>query len=240
MWESPTTFNLRQSLSRTLLVGLVVVHQYFMIQSAMQIQFNEKYWVYLSLPILRLSLSWSRTVILKVWPLDQQPQHHQGNFLKNANKWSAPPQTLWMRNSGGGPAACVLTSPLGDCDAHWSLKVSYLRTVTTCVFSWVHQKWRYTGASLMYPQGSHPVKKPVAGPVLWNLTGCPWGLCPAGCTLRPLLHHLPDSGPFTFRPNNFGKRSLWFLFLDKCAFCYLTSRNSMKLTYFPYPWWKEM
>lgn len=55
------------------------------------------------------------SVILKVWSLDQQQQHHLGTWMKCILRPHPRPPHSEIR--GWGTAVCVLTSLLGDSDA---------------------------------------------------------------------------------------------------------------------------
>ena len=92
MCEFPITSTQDTLWVRALLIGLVVLHQCCMVESAMQIWFNRKYWGLFVHFCIRLSLSWFRTVVLKVWfPEAASPRE----LVKNANNASAlPPELL--------------------------------------------------------------------------------------------------------------------------------------------------
>lgn len=99
---------LKSILNRTLkssIINLISILMYITItqERSEELVVKLMYWFILQFQSSYIIIFWLRfstTVVLKMWPLDQQHQHHLGICLKC--KFSRPTQTIWIRNSRGG------------------------------------------------------------------------------------------------------------------------------------------
>lgn len=87
----------------------------------------------------------SKAVILRAWSLDQ----HHWEPVRNAN--SPPPsQTNWVRISGGGAQQSrVFATPLGNSNAHWSLKTTALINDLNSTDKWNISTNQYAHSDLL-------------------------------------------------------------------------------------------